>query len=101
MYILHFESYFQYYLNQFSSMGSKIIIKSKNISLFYLGNLKIQTWLVAFEHFGLKQNYTFLLKLSISYKNASGAQYHGSIYILHSTSLKLKVLRHKVAFSPK
>ena len=52
-------------------------------------------WLITFEPLEQKQSYIPLLKVLMCGMNAWGAQWHGGIFILQFTSLKMVLLLHK------
>ena len=52
-------------------------------------------WLITFEPLEQKQIYIPLLKVLMCGMNAWGAQWHGGIFILQFTSLKMVLLLHK------
>ena len=54
-------------------------------------------WLITFEPLEQKQSYIPLLKVLMCGMNAWGAQWHGGIFILQYTSLKMVLLLHKTA----
>ena len=54
-------------------------------------------WLITFEPLKQKQSYIPLLKVLMCCMNAWGAQWHGGIFILQFTSLKIVLLLHKTA----
>ena len=54
-------------------------------------------WLITFEPLEQKQSYIPLLKVLMCDMNAWGAQWHGDIFILQYTPLKMVLLLHKTA----
>ena len=54
-------------------------------------------WLITFEPLEQKQSYISLLKVLMCGMNAWGAQWHGGIFILQFTTLKMVLLLHKTA----
>ena len=79
--------------------GLKSYQPSKFESVYFLSKtgLTFLLWLITFEPLEQKQSYIPLLKVLMCGMNAWGAQWHGGIFILQFTSLKMVLLLHKTA----
>ena len=79
--------------------GLKSYQPSKFESVYFLSKtgLTFLLWLITFEPLEQKQSYIPLLKVLMCGMNAWGAQWHGGIFILQYTSLKMVLLLHKTA----
>ena len=79
--------------------GLKSYQPSKFESVYFLSKtgLTFLLWPITFEPLKQKQSYIPLLKVLMCGMNAWGAQWHGGIFILQYTSLKMVLLLHKTA----
>ena len=80
----------------FAQGAQKLLATIKMCHVFYYWTFTF--WcLITFEPLEQKQSYIPLLKVLMCGVNAWGAQWHGGIFILQYTSLKLVLLHHKAA----
>ena len=92
----HFENRF---IALFLLMGLKRYHPSKFESLYFLSktHFSFLLWLITVENLKQKQSYVLILKVLMCGMKVQGAQWHGSIFILQYTSLKMVLLLHKTA----
>ena len=93
------QHFWKRYITLFSLRGLKSYQPSKFESVYFLSKtgLTFLLWLITFEPLEQKQSYIPLLKVLMCGMNAWGAQWHGGIFILQFTSLKMVLLLHKTA----
>ena len=82
----------------FFRSGSSKVTSHQSVYFLSKTGLTFLLWLITFEPLEQKQSYIPLLKVLMCGMNVWGAQWHGGIFILRYTSLKMVLLLHKTAF---